>query len=323
MSWIKENKFLAALGGVTLVGVVLLYFVGSQAASKYAGAKEEYEATSSEAQQYEKLSLYPKSENRDAKRKAIEDYKLSLQSLQTAFQQFRTPDISNVSPQEFTDQLLAANAETRAAFEENKVTVPEPYFGGFANYKTTLASGISTGILGYELNAIKELMLSLAKAKVTELKNLYREDLPEESGKTYDPGNQIARRFPVEITFLGTEKSVREFLTSITKLDRQYVVIRTLRITNEKSDPPKASDAQFDKPAPAKNPADIFGGGFVLPGDEPAEGQVPPADAEPVPVVAPKVADSGRILSQVLGSEQLRVFLRLDILQLLPAKKLP
>ncbi len=323
MSWIKENKFLAALGGVTVVGAILLYLVGSQATSKYDSAMADYAAASDEAQQFEKLPLYPNEANRDAKRKAIEDYKVSLQSLQTAFQPFRTPEIANVSGQEFTNKLLASNAETRAAFEENNVKIPEVYFGGFSKYQSNLASEGSTGILGYQLDSIKDLMLSLAKAKVTELKNLYREELPEESGKKFEPGNKVARAFPVEITFVGTERSVREFMSSITKLDKQYVVIRTLRITNEKLDAPKVSDAQFDKPAAAKNPAaDIFGGGFVLPGDEPAEGAAP-AEVKPAPAVVPKAAESGRILSQVLGNEQLQVFLRLDVLQFLPAKKLP
>ena len=78
MSWIKENKFLAALGGGTLAGVILLYVVGSQGASRYDTAKSEFDAAVAEAAGYEQGPLYPKPENRDAKRKAIEDYNLSL-----------------------------------------------------------------------------------------------------------------------------------------------------------------------------------------------------------------------------------------------------
>jgi hypothetical protein len=317
MSWIKENKFLAALGGGTLAGVILLYVVGSQGAGRYDTAKAEFDAAVSEAAGYEQGALYPTLPNRDAKRKAIEDYRKSVDSLQGAFQKFRPAEIKNVSPQEFTNRLLAANTDIRAAFQEAGVTVPEPFFVGFEKYKNILASGNSTGVLDYQLGTIKDLMLLLAKAKPAELKNFHRQEQPEESSQTYAAGESVAREFPLEITFVGPEKSVRDFLTAITKAENQYVVIRSLRISNMKKDPPRATDAQFEKPAAKAGDAGPFGGGFVLPGDEPAAAEKP-ADA-----AAPKVANSSRILSQVLGNEQLQVFIRLDVLQFLPAKKLP
>lgn len=324
MSWIKENKFLALLGGGTLVGVVLLYVVGSQGASRYADAKAAYDAAGEEVTKYEKNPLYPKKEYRDAKSKALEDYKRSLEALQSEFKPFQSAEITNMSPQEFTDRLLAANSETRTAFQENSVKFPESYFNGFAKYKTSLASESSTGILNYQLGVIKELMIDLAKARPTELKNLYRPDLPEETGKAYVAGDAVARAFPLEITFFGTEKSVRSFLTAITKSEKNYLVIRCLRISNQKKDPPRAADAHFDKPAAAAAPAaggGIFGGNFVFPGDEPGTGDKLKNEA-PVDLT-PKFENSARILSQVLGTEELQVFIRLDVLQFLPAKKLP
>jgi hypothetical protein len=57
----------------------------------------------------------------------------------------------------------------------------------------------------------------------------------------------------------------------------------------------------------------------VLPGDDAAA----PAPAAETAPEASKAADSSRILAQVLGNEQVQVFLRLDVLQFLPAKKLP
>ena len=128
-----------------------------------------------------------------------------------------------------------------------------------------------------------------------------------------------ARPFPLEITFTGPEKAAREFISSIVKQDNHYLVVRSLRVTNMKKDPPRAADAQFDKAAASKPAAaaDPFGGGFVLPGDE------TPAATPEKPAATPKAADSSRILSQVLGNEQVQVFIRLDLLEFLPAKKLP
>lgn len=322
MNWIKENKFLAGLAGGTLGGAIILIVVGMLGSGKYDSAKETFDTSYEEASGFEKLPLYPKVEHKDAKTKALGEYTKLVEALQADFEPFRPKEIKNLSPQEFTDSLLAANAEVRKAFEDGGTVVPEPFFMGFERYKTSLAAGGNTGILNYQLGAIKSLMLDLAKAKPSELKNFYRQTLQEEDGQTYTPGEGVARPFPMELTFTGTEKSVREFVSALSKIDKQYVVVRALRISNVKKDPPRASDAQFDKPAAEEKSSggggDAFSGGFVLPGDDAA---APAADASAA--ATPAAADSSRILSQVLGTEQLNVFLRLDLLEFLPAKKLP
>lgn len=322
MSWIKENKFIAMLGGGTLLGVIVLYFVGSQGASRYADAKERYDTAAGEAMEFEKLPLYPITGNRDAKRKALDDYRKSVDGVQKAFEEFRPKEIKNISPQEFTTKLLDANSQTRKAFEEAGTIVPEPYFVGFESYKTSLAPGGNTGILDYQLTAVKNLMLDLAKAKPSELKNLHRPPLAEEAGQTYTPAPaDVARSFPLEISFIGTEKSAREFLSAVANAKTKYAVIRSIRILNEKKDPPRSTDAKFDAPT-ASTPAGSSEGesaGFVFPGDEPAA----PAAATPAAPAAAPASNSSRILSQVLGSEQVQVFVRLDVLEFLPVKKLP
>jgi hypothetical protein len=318
MSWIKDNKFMVALGGGTLLGAVLLLFLGMQGSKRYDEAKERFDLAAGEAAGFEQLPLYPKVANRDGKTKALAEYRQSVEKLQASFEPYRPKEIKNISPQEFTTHLLAANAEVRKAFEEAGVTVPEPFFVGFESYKTTLAPAKTTGMLDYQLSSIKTLMLALAKAKPTALKNLHRPSLPEEENQNYaPPADAATRALPVEITFIGPEKSLREFMSTIVGLKDQFAVVRSLRVTNDKKDPPRAADAKFDKPAAAKAAdSSPFGGGFVLPGDEAPAADTPAADA-------PKAPDSSRVLAQVLGNEQVQVFLRIDLLQFLPSKKLP
>lgn len=320
MSWIKDNKFLVALVGGTFLGAVLLFLVGSSAGSRHEMAKEEFDAAVAEATLFEKLLLYPRQENRDGKSKALDEYRKSVSALQASFAPFRAEKIENISPQGFTDKLKAVNDEVTKMFLESGCSTPDGFFCGFENYKTSLARGNATGMLEWQLGGIRNLMLDLAKCGATGLINVHRPLLPEEDGNAWQPKpDEVARPLPLEITFKGTEKSVREFLSAVSKPDRQYVVIRSLRVSNAKKEPPRSADANFDKAADsqAASANDVFGGTFTLPGD----GQAADGATEATP--APPPVDSSRILSQVLGNEELQVFLRLDLLQFLPAKTLP
>lgn len=322
MNWIKNNKFVAGLAGGTLAGAILLFFVGSHFTSAYDQAKEAYDAAADQVASSVKLPLFPSRENETAKRRALDEYRRSLESLQTSFEPFRPKEVKNITPQEFTTRLLAANTETRTAFQEAGTVVPEAFFVGFEKYRASLPAPNITGVLDYQLSAVKALMLDLAKAKPTELKNLHRPALLEEEGKAFTAGAaDAARAMPLEIVFTGREESLRQAFSAFSKVDRQYVVIRSVRISNIKKDPPKASDAKFDRPAAAAESSaatDAFGGGFVLPDEG---GGTPAGDA--TAAAAPKPADASRILAQVLGDEQVQVFVRLDVLQFLPTKKLP
>jgi len=368
MSWIKDNKFLVTLTSCTLVGVALLYLVGSKEMTKYDDAKTSYDAATAEVKAYAKMPLYPKAEHRDGKQKALEDYRASLESLQTSFDRYRPKELVNVEPQDFTGHLKKVNDEVVKAFKDSGTSLPDSFFCGFESYQATLAHKNATGILNYQLENVRTLLLALAKAKPSQVVNVYRapEDeskaklgapLPEESGIEYKPKeSDVTRSLPLEIAFVGTERSVREFLSAINQLEDQYMVTRSIRITNVKKDPPKVSDAKFDTPT-ASPPISIrthFGGestpgsdegALLLPSNDtnpkhntphkPVTGvagkATTAAAAKPTPAVAVKPtpppvhkpATSGRILAQVLGNEEVQVFLRLDLLQFLPAQKLP
>jgi hypothetical protein len=330
MSWIKDNKFVVGLAGGTLIGMGLLYVVGSKGQTGYETAKTDYQAALGEVDSYAKMNPYPKAENQDSKKKALDDYRKSLESLQASFDDYRTKETKNVSPQDFTNHLKATNDEVRKALKQSGTKVPDLFFCGFESYKDGIANGKATGILEYQLDGIKSLMLALGQAKATELKNLFRPALVEESGGEYKPQpDDVARALPMEITFMAPEKSVREFLSTVTRMDGKFAVIRMIRISNTKKDPPRAADAKFDTPAAKPVAAavggsnDIFGGGFVLPTEEPKPAADPKAEKSAKPAPAPKSVDSGRILSQVLGNEEVQVFIRLDFLRFLPAQKLP
>jgi len=313
MSWIKENKFVAGLGGATLVGAAVLIGAGVVGLNKTASQKAIFDAASEEASRFEKSPLYPRDENFNGKQKALAEYRKQTEELQAAFEKYRPQPAEKISSQEFTTHLKAAEGEVRNAFVTAKTRLPDGFYLGFENYTGTLAKDAATGILDYQLGAVKEIMLSLAAAAPSELLNVHRPKLEEEEGKEFKAADgAVARFLPLEITFQGSEKSMRTFLTSLGKNTDKFVVIRNVRIANQKLTAPMTTDAKFAEPVDAAISPESAPG-FTLPGDT---GAAAPAAAAPA-------ADSSQILAQVLGSEEVQVFLRLDVLQFLPAKELP
>lgn len=306
MSWIKDHTFAIALGGLTLVAAGGLFVIGSKGASEYEQAKSEFDTAVEEAHSFESLALYPQAENRDGKQKALDDYRKSLDSLQQAFEKFRPGEIKNISPQDFTNHLIAVNDEVRNAFGKVGAQLPSAFFCGFEGYRDVLARGTATGMLDYQLTGIRAVLMALAAAGPSELKNLHRPPLVEEDGTEFKPLEaQVARALPMEITFRANEKSLRAFTTALSKLDKHYAIIRSIRIVNAKKDPPRTSDAKFE-PSSAQAATDQPSSESWL-GTEAA--------------TAPK--PGARILSQVLGREDILVFMRIDLMQFLPAAKLP
>lgn len=391
MNWIKQNPFLSALVGGTIVVCGLLAFLAINGGSKYEKAKADYKSAYEQVQKFEKLPTYPNKDNSPAKEKAVDEYRDAINDLSGLYTKYQLDPSKQITTQKFTENVVAATAEVSKAFgvgnEEGvaKTKLPENFFMGFEAYKGQLAKSGSTALLDYQLNAIKHILLGMAENRPSELIRIYRERIPEEDDKVFEvQKNQVARKFGYEIVFKGNEASVRDFITKLGKKENYFCVIRSIRINNERDTPPKVSDAKFETPRPA-SPADPFGAFFpdaaapaptpapapaapvapgttapaapappavapgaavaptpVAPAPALGEGAIegaapappaadgaapfPPADPAPAqpglaPVAPAAATDTSRVLYQVLGDEELQVFVRFDILLFLPKKE--
>ncbi len=335
MTWITEHKFLCGLSATTLVLAAGLVWYGNQGGMRYDAAKSAFDQAYQDASSYEKFKPYPNQENLDAKTKSLEAFRADTEALQDALTPYRPEEMVNISTQAFTDLLKAANEETRQAFSAAGTQMPDEYFCGFSPYKTRVVAGNATPILAYQLGTVKRIMLDLAKAKPTRIINVHRPQLDEEIGKTYEPqADQVARGLPLEVVFQCREESLRQFLSSLVNSKEHFTVVRSLRIKNQKQEPPNSKDAEFDGKrggggpvvAPVAPVADFNAlfSGVETASPAPTDGAAAPAAPAPAPAPAPATEiDSSRILSQVLGNEEVVVFIRLDTLLYLPSKKLP
>lgn len=344
MNWIKSNPFVAGLAGITLLICGVLYSLSSKWGTAYTEAKDGFDESYMAVSTSEDLPLYPVAENRAGKSKALTEYQQSIDQVRGLFEPYRPEKSENITPQAFTDRLKSAQQEVSAAFGKGTV-LPENFFLGFEGYRNQLAQSGATGTLLQQLDGIKHALMALAKAGPDELIKVHRVAVAEENGGTFEPGpNDVARYFPFEITFRGSESSVRDFLNALGAKKSHYFIVRTLKIMNERDTPPKVADAKFEAVAAEKAvvaPANPFGNAFPeAPAEEVVPARVPPAPVAPgsgaaapadpaaaapaLPEAPPaEVVDTSRILAQVLGSENLVVFVRIDFAMFLPAKELP
>ena len=333
MNWIKANPFVATLAAITIFLCTALYFVGSKGAAKYDAAKASFDESFNSVQSSEGIPVYPTAALRDGKRKALAEYADAIKEFSSSFDAYRPGEIKTTSPQDFASSLVAANEEVTAALTSAGCEVPKSFFMGFTRYNGPLATEKAAGVLNYQLNGIKHALLNLAKSRPSKLFSVYRDEISEENDTIPAPNpDAISRTFGYEISFQGSEAAAREFLNSLGKTDTNYYIIRALKISNQSDTPPKVADAKFEKPpepsVSEKATESPFGEEFVLPGDEkqePAKKDLAPK--KPIPEKAEKKPepspDASRILSPVLGSEELIVFVRFDLTMLLPAKELP
>jgi len=331
MSWIQQNKFVAVLFAGTLVLSGLLLYVGNLASKRYERMLAGYQEASAQVASFERLALYPSQDNVVGKDKALKDYEQSIQELVTTFEKFQSAPGERLSPQEFSNRLVAANQRISGKLKAANVTLPTGFYSGFEKYTNNLAQSGATLVLDFQLGMIDSLFEDLAAAKPTELLNFVREGLPEEAGVAHEAKDgAIARPYSFEITFQGTEASARKFLTSLIDTNRRFAVIRSLRIMSESTTAPRASAAQFvAAPSSATGAAPADGGffnSFFDPAENPSEDKDDDAPEEveqeaapqPVPLV-PRTGGS-RILAQVAGNEMVRVFVRFDVLEFLAVK---
>lgn len=307
MSWLKENLFISFLAVITLIVCATLTIFAKSGSSRYQAANESFQSAYSEIRSLERIPLYPSSSSRDAKKKALDDYRSSIIDLQGSFSGYRSVKLPEMTTQEFTSKLKATRKEIVSEYKATGVKIPENFFLGFEGYRGTLANSDAVGILSYQLDIVNYVNSELAKAKPTELIRFYREELPEESGEIYSPeNNEIARTFGYEITFKGSEKSVREFLNSLGVTSPYYLVVRSIRISNENGAPPKITDAKFEVDTAeveveAGSVDNFFG----------TNDSSEPTTEEEEDSQAPQL-DTSRILTQVLGREDVEIFIRFD-----------
>lgn len=347
MEWIKENKFLSGLLGITIFLAGGIFYFGYTEGVAFDEKMAEYGDQEGKYITLVNAKPYPDPQNLEARQGNIKKYEEVIAEMRKKLVGYQPGKLPQLTPGEFSDVQLNMQNELRKAFGKAGTTLPEKCGFGFEKYASIQAKAETTAMLNYQLGAMQWLLGKLAETKPEALINIRREDPdikkmldpvagaqpPGRRGrrpakKDVNPAEQnIFMAMPIELAFTASESSVRDFLKEMANSKEYFYAIRAIRIRNEKQNAPTQKDASFKAasssdsreaiPAGQDNPF----GDFALPG-EVAEESEDDANVSAAANAPEPLSTGEHILKQVLGSEKINIHISFDIL-LIKVDKMP
>jgi hypothetical protein len=325
MNWIKQNKFEAMLLLVVVVIAIGIFMFGNSQGAAYEEDLGRFEDANSQIAVYENAAPFPNPAHVDDRRVQVTAFQGDVEGLQESLLAFRPAEFRKISPAEFTTRLNATSEKLKALYGD-KIEFPDAWQAGFEAYTSSPPKDQATDFLSYELAAMEWIFTTLAKAEPSALLNVYRPKLPIETGASMEPEaprtskgkrsrSKVASKpyykLPLELTFRAKESTLREFLSTLAGSEEHFVVVRSMRVSNTNPNAPSESDAEFDDGGgdaaeEGEGAFDAFSG-FEFPEEDEGE------DGDEEAVEEEEVAEGQRNLGQVLGAEELNVFLNLEI----------
>jgi hypothetical protein len=253
MNWIKQNTFLAGFFGVMIVGVGALGFLLFTAMGQAEQAATRYSDLSGRYTRQQNLPLSPNQKNLNAlvaqKQEAVE----AIKAFQATVAKMTFPT-EEMSPEQFQDKLKAVrNSIVEKA--AGTTALPEKTFFGFEMYEGQPPTKEAATPLGHELKAVEWMFNQLIESKVTEVKDIKRAPLPEETkatagGKNQKGGKGLMSSHQFDMTLTCQQKSLGLFLNTLLGAKApQFYLLRSIVVKNSvPTGPPRAADAAAPKP---------------------------------------------------------------------------
>ena len=296
MNWIKENKFLTGFFAVMLVGLGGLGYFLFSAMGSFDEATNRYNTLATELSRLQNLPVSPSQKNLAALGEQKDEAVKTIAAFQSSLAA-KTFPYEPMEPAQFQDKLKA----TKTAVVEKasgSPKLPDKFFLGFDPYETRPPDNKEVAaLLGHELKAIEWLFMQLIESKVTEVKSIKRDSLPEEGGKgrggdkADKKGRALVNSHTVDLVLQCQQKALGVFLnTLVSPKAPQFYIVRTLSLKNqtEKGPPKVANNAPPPPPSPSPAPNGV---------------------AAPSP--APQAPQS--VSTYIVGEEQLEVTLQIEI----------
>ncbi len=312
MDWIRENKPLAAILGVIVVGSLALGYLLFDAWSVYSETKEGYLGLGNQVAGMKGAPLAPTAENLKNKQAVVAEYAKLVNTLGKTVLILQ-PKVEPINDIEFQEKLKAKISDMRKAVQ-SKMQLPAEFAFGFDDYTQTLpkSAAAATELYGY-LEAVDKLMKVFLESGVKSVDLLERSKLPVEAAapaatqgsnnagmRVQDSGNILEKR-QISVVLTLDQGPLQLLISKLTNpTDMPYFTsLRLVRIENQRQDGPLRSEVQLPAP-PTADPN-------AVKTEEAATDEIKPP--------APAFVDA----IPVFGNEILKVRLEIDLIKFLDA----
>ena len=306
MTWLKENRFLAALVAATIALGAAVVFLMTQSMAEYHEALDAYSIAVQKLHALQDRSPFPNVQNLEKNRALVEQYKAQLDTLRAQVQKMQTPAPAEVQPQKFQDDLRSAVSRVEEKARNAGVELPKGFYLAFSQYANSLPSEAAAPRLALQLRIIEKIVTSLIDFKVQSIDTLNRLPLPEESGivagglkpaeaKQPDSQPKGFEALPFDLAFTAEQGKVRVAFNSLLDSD-QFLIVRNLAMQNTaRVGPPVSRESATGIPPKA-----------------PAAAAVPAANTGGA--AAARGVPSANELNVILGRELVKASLRVEII---------
>jgi hypothetical protein len=248
MNALKENPFIAAVILIVVAGCGALAFFASSALTAYQDTMAAYTQAVQKLQGLQNKVPFPNEANIKSAEALRDGYQSKLAALKSQLSALQVAREENVSPQQFQDTLRSTVNAIVSSAEAAKVGLPEGFYLGFNEYKDNLPTEKATPELARQLTIIARIVKDLIGTNpenpgVKSVDSLERTPLRLEAGAPA-PATALEVQ-PFVIGFTAEQGKFRIAFNNLLK-NPQFLILRSLSITNSKTEGPPvaaASDA--------------------------------------------------------------------------------
>ncbi len=255
MNWVRDNKFLAAFFLAMFLGIAGLGFLLYTAYGNYAEVSETYNGQVAQLLRLQSLQPYPDDQNLRKYKEQKDVFAAGVDDLRKtlAAQELPEPQITAVQFQDALKQSVAQYVTKAAAAG---VKLPDGFYLGFESYRNVPPKAEAASPLGRQLKAIEIVMNQLLEARgVLSVDAINRLPLPQEQGaplKGAAVKKPLVAYYPFDLKFTTLQPGFRRFLNGVVSAKEQFFVVRSVRIANSNDKgPPRALPGGAATPAPA------------------------------------------------------------------------
>lgn len=325
MNWIQQNRKLASILGVMIVGGLGLVAWLLMAWSGFSSARAEWDSMSQRTTTMENSKVYPSAANVQSLDQKITDYRdkfftLRKVLLDPKLQQPVTP----MSETEFQAKVKERAKAIDQRAKELGVSLPKSFAVGVEEYSDTLPPNAEAAAeLNVHLDVLEKFIMTLVEAKVTSLDELQRTRLAVEKTKGPAPApapvpakqkrgvaaapvataEQVLDRYTIKCVFTTDQGPLQAVMNNLSNAAKtpDFLAVRLMRVENERTDAPTKEEIKFPQ---QNNPAP----------EPPAPPKTGDAKAPASNIIAPPRPQPPDARA-IIGFENLKVYLEVDYIR--------